>query len=328
MFLWQKMPNFAQLFTHCTHKNDMINRELIRIKVVQIVYAYYENEGKTLEAAEKEFLFSLKKAYELYLTQLSLMVGIHHMATRIVEMQNNRAMRLGEPTVSQKFIKNTFLLQLQRNKQLREFINQDDFWAGEEDFLRRTYTKITELDFYRQYMSQKDSSYVEDRELCRKIYRTVLCENEELDDILEEQSLYWNDDKNIVDTFVLKTIRRFDETMGGNQPLLPDFKNEQDREFALTLFRTAIQNEEYFRSLIAEQTQNWDVERLARMDLFILQIALAEVTSFPEIPLNVTINEYVEIAKFYSTPRSGSYINGLLDTIAKRLLEENKITKQ
>ena len=307
----------------------MINRELIRIKVVQLVYAFYNNEGKTKENAEKEFLFSLDKAYELYHVLLMLMVSITHIARRTVEMQMSRARRLHEQSViPTKFINNLFIDQLSKNVQLRSFQNKEgEFWAEEEEFLRHLYKEITEQEYYQEYIRKPGNDFEEDREIWRKIYRSLLCNNEELDDILEERSLYWNDDKAIIDTFVLKTIRRFEAQNGQMQQLLPEFKDDDDLDFAKTLFRTVIDNEERFRKLIKEQTRNWDMERIAFMDLVIMQTALAEITSFPEIPLRVSINEYVEIGKMYSTPRSGSYINGMLDTIAKRLIAEHKIEK-
>lgn len=307
----------------------MINRELIRIKVVQLVYAFYNNEGKTKENAEKEFLFSLDKAYELYHVLLMLMVSITHIARRTVEMQMSRARRLHEQSViPTKFVNNLFIDQLSKNVQLRSFQNKEgEFWAEEEEFLRHLYKEITEQEFYQEYIRKPGNDFEEDREIWRKIYRSLLCNNEELDDILEERSLYWNDDKAIIDTFVLKTIRRFEVQNGQMQQLLPEFKDDDDLDFAKTLFRTVIDNEERFRELIKEQTRNWDMERIAFMDLVIMQTALAEITSFPEIPLRVSINEYVEIGKMYSTPRSGSYINGMLDTIAKRLIAEHKIEK-
>lgn len=307
----------------------MINRELIRIKVVQLVYAFYNNEGKTKENAEKEFLFSLDKAYELYHVLLMLMVSITHIARRTVEMQMSRARRLHEQSViPTKFVNNLFIDQLSKNVQLRSFQNKEgEFWAEEEEFLRHLYKEITEQEYYQEYIRKPGNDFEEDREIWRKIYRSLLCNNEELDDILEERSLYWNDDKAIIDTFVLKTIRRFEAQNGQMQQLLPEFKDDDDLDFAKTLFRTVIDNEERFRKLIKEQTRNWDMERIAFMDLVIMQTALAEITSFPEIPLRVSINEYVEIGKMYSTPRSGSYINGMLDTIAKRLIAEHKIEK-
>lgn len=307
----------------------MINRELIRIKVVQLVYAFYNNEGKTKENAEKEFLFSLDKAYELYHVLLMLMVSVTHIARRTVEMQMSRARRLHEQSViPTKFVNNLFIDQLSKNVQLRSFQNKEgEFWAEEEEFLRHLYKEITEQEYYQEYIRKPGNDFEEDREIWRKIYRSLLCNNEELDDILEERSLYWNDDKAIIDTFVLKTIRRFEVQNGQMQQLLPEFKDDDDLDFAKTLFRTVIDNEERFRELIKEQTRNWDMERIAFMDLVIMQTALAEITSFPEIPLRVSINEYVEIGKMYSTPRSGSYINGMLDTIAKRLIAEHKIEK-
>ena len=156
---------------------------------------------------------------------------------------------------------------------------------------------------------------------------TFIFNNEELDVLLEDQSLYWNDDKEIVDTFVLKTIKRFDEKNGANQPLLPEFKDEEDRDFARRLFRRSILNCDYYRHLISENTRNWDLDRVAFMDVVIMQCALAEILSFPNIPVSVSLNEYVDIAKVYSTTKSGSFVNGTLDGIVKELKKEGKLSK-
>lgn len=307
----------------------MINREIIRLKVVQITYAYYQNGGKNIDTAEKELFFSLGKAYDLYNYLLMLMVEINRIAVRAVETAQNRYNRIhvGEPP-STKFIDNRFILQLEVNKQLLEFReNQKKTWGDEEDFVRSLYKQIVETDYYKEYMASAGSSYVEDRELWRKIYKNIICNNEKLDALLEDMSLYWNDDKFIVDTFVLKTIKRFDEANGANQQLLPEFKDEEDREFAHRLFRNTLLNADYYRKLISENTKNWEFNRIALMDLVIMQIALAEMLTFPNIPLSVTLNEYVDVAKVYSTPRSGAYVNGLLDAIAKKLATDKLLTK-
>ena len=307
----------------------MINREIIRLKVVQITYAYYQNGGKNIDTAEKELFFSLGKAYDLYNYLLMLMVEINRIAVRAVETAQNRYNRIhvGEPP-STKFIDNRFILQLEVNKQLLEFReNQKKTWGDEEDFVRSLYKQIVETDYYKEYMASAGSSYAEDRELWRKIYKNIICNNEKLDVLLEDMSLYWNDDKFIVDTFVLKTIKRFDEANGANQQLLPEFKDEEDREFAHRLFRNTLLNADYYRKLISENTKNWEFNRIALMDLVIMQIALAEMLTFPNIPLSVTLNEYVDVAKVYSTPRSGAYVNGLLDAIAKKLATDKLLTK-
>lgn len=309
------------------NKQGMINREIIRLKVIQIVYAYYQNGGKNVQVAEKELFFSLDKAYELYHYLLMLIVEINRIAMRSVETAQSRYNRTheGEPP-STKFIDNKFALQLESNAQLLEA--QADIkksWSDEETFVRSLYKQITETDYYKEYMASETSSYAEDRELWRRIYKNLICNNEELDSILEDMSLYWNDDKFIVDTFVLKTIKRFEEENGAQQELLPKFKDTEDEEYAHKLFCNTLLNVEYYRELIASNTKNWEFKRIALMDLVIMQVALAEILGFPNIPLSVSINEYVNISKVYSTPKSAGFINGLLDAIAKKLIAQKKL---
>ena len=307
----------------------MINRVLIRLKIVQIVYAYYQNGGKNLDTAEKELFFSLSKAYDLYNYLLLLMVEVTKQANKRLNAAKNKLVPTKEELFpNTKFVENRFIAQLEVNKQLLEFSNnQKKTWENEADFVKTLCDKILESDIYKEYMVSETSSYEEDRELWRKLYKNIILNNIELDQVLEDQSLYWNDDKEIVDTFVLKTIKRFDEKNGAKQELLPEFKDEEDQDFARRLFRRTILNADYYRHLISENTKNWDLDRVAFMDVVIMQIALAEILSFPNIPVSVSLNEYVEIAKLYSTPKSGGFINGTLDGIVNSLKKENKLTK-
>ena len=307
----------------------MINRVLIRLKIVQIVYAYYQNGGKNLDTAEKELFFSLSKAYDLYNYLLLLMVEVTKQANKRLNAAKNKLVTTKEELFpNTKFVENRFIAQLEVNKQLLEFSNnQKKTWENEADFVKTLCDKILESDIYKEYMASETSSYEEDRELWRKLYKNIIFNNIELDQVLEDQSLYWNDDKEIVDTFVLKTIKRFDEKNGAKQELLPEFKDEEDQDFARRLFRRTILNADYYRHLISENTKNWDLDRVAFMDVVIMQIALAEILSFPNIPVSVSLNEYVEIAKLYSTPKSGGFINGTLDGIVNSLKKENKLTK-
>ena len=307
----------------------MINRVLIRLKIVQIVYAYYQNGGKNLDTAEKELFFSLSKAYDLYNYLLLLMVEVTKQANKRLNAAKNKLVPTKEELFpNTKFVENRFIAQLEVNKQLLEFSNnQKKTWENEADFVKTLCDKILESDIYKEYMASETSSYEEDRELWRTLYKTIIFNNIELDQVLEDQSLYWNDDKEIVDTFVLKTIKRFDEKNGAKQELLPEFKDEEDQDFARRLFRRTILNADYYRHLISENTKNWDLDRVAFMDVVIMQIALAEILSFPNIPVSVSLNEYVEIAKLYSTPKSGGFINGTLDGIVNSLKKENKLTK-
>ncbi len=313
----------------------MINRELIRLKTVQIVYAYYqngqENGPKSAETAEKELLFSLDKSYELYQALLLLMQEVHSIAVNDVDQRKLRIRQLNlSDTVSTKFINNRFMLQLLQNKQLIDYReNHNQIWIADEELAKSIYRDIQNSAYYQEYINKGgENNYEEDRELWRHIYKDFFTNNEEVDKALEDKSLYWNDDKHIVDTFILKTIKKYTEEMPEAAPLLPDYDSDEDREYAAQLIRFTLKGEEQYRQLIGENLRNWDFSRVALMDLIIMQIALAEITSFPSIPLNVSINEYVNVAKMYSTPRSSAYVNGMLDGIAKKLQAEGKLVKK
>ena len=307
----------------------MINRELIRLKVVQIVYSYYQNGNQKPDVAEKELQLSMSKAYDLYNYLLLLLVEINRIAQRSFETKQSRAQRLGETTeLNKKFVNNRFMLLLESNKQLKEVSEMTNrTWIDQEEFVRNLWNRIEASEYYQAYMESDRDDYDEDREIWRQIYRNFICNNEGLDSILEDMSLYWNDDKTIIDTFVLKTINRFNPENGVDQPLLPEFRDPGDEEFACQLLRRTLANSDYYYKLISDSTRNWDVERIALMDRIIMQIALAEIISFPSIPVSVSINEYVEVAKMYSTPNSGKYVNATLDHIVKKLESENKLIK-
>ena len=306
----------------------MINRELIRIKVVQLTYAYYQNGNKNIDTAEKELFFSLSKAYDLYNYLLMLIVAITKEAKRRLDILQTKAQREGLAMPSPKFANNRFALQLEGNKQLLEFAEtQKRRWDETPEFVGKIFEQIEQSQIYKEYMESAEDDYATDRELWRRLYRTLIQDNDDLYALLEEQSLYWNDDKEIVDTFVLKTIKRFDLQNGDNQELLPEYDSDEEKDYARKLFRATILNGEEYQRFMSEASHNWDFSRLAYMDVIIMQIAIAEMLTFPSIPLNVTINEYVELAKYYSTPRSAGYINGMLDAIARHLIKSGRLFK-
>lgn len=306
----------------------MINREIIRIKIVQLTYAYYQNGNKNIDSAEKELFFSLSKAYDLYNYLLGLIVSVTKEAGRRLEVAQARARREGTEEPSQKFVFNRFALQLGELKALRDFTStQKTTWEDSPTFLGHLFEQITDSEIYREYMESTEDNYEADRELWRKLYRTFIQDNEELDSLLEDQSLYWNDDKEIVDTFVLKTIKRFDEQNGNKEELLPEWDSEEEKDFARRLFRSSILNADEYQHYMNEASRNWDFSRLAYMDIILMQIAIAEMMTFPNIPISVTINEYVDIAKLYSTYKSGGYINGMLDGIARNLIHTGRLMK-
>lgn len=306
----------------------MINRKLIRVKIVQLTYAYYQNGHHNMDTAEKELLFSLSKAYDLYNNLLGLIVAITQEERRRVDIATRRAEREGTETPSQRFAFNKFATQLEENKQLNLFMEDKKMsWENDVEAVRKLCDQIEQSPLYQEYMMSDAEDYETDRELWRRIYRTLIQGNEDLDAILEEKSLYWNDDKEIVDTFVLKTIKRFDPANKADQELLPEYDDTEDREYALKLFRSTILNADTYQRYMSETSRNWNFSRLAYMDVVLMQIAIAEMLTFPNIPISVTINEYVDLAKLYSTPKSGGYINGMLDAIARHLVDTGRLLK-
>lgn len=308
----------------------MINRVLIRSKIIQLVYSHCLNKGKPLEVSEKELIYSMAKGYDLYNYLLLLMVAI----TDYGRMKIEKGKMKMQPTMEElrpntKFIDNMFIAQLEANLQLRDFKeNQKKSWENHPEMVKVLYETIVGSDTYKEYMSSETSDYASDREFWRKTYKTIICNNEELATFLEELSLYWNDDKDIIDTFVLKTIKRFNEnTQPTDNIILPEFKDDEDRKFALSLFNRSIVNMDYYRDLISHSVKNWDIERIAFMDVIIMQVALAEILAFPTIPITVSFNEYVELAKVFSTPKSGGFVNGTLEGIVNQLKKDGKLTK-
>ena len=247
---------------------------------------------------------------------------------RRLELLQARAKREGLPEPSQKFAYNRFAVQLENNHQLNEAIETlKRTWADNPEFVGKLLEQIEQSTIYTEYIDNEEDTYEADREMWRRIYRTLIQDNNDLESLLEEQSLYWNDDKNVVDTFVLKTIKRFEEKNGTKQELLPEYDSDEEKDYARKLFRATILNCEEYQRYMSEASRNWDFNRLAYMDVIIMQIAIAEMMTFPTIPISVTINEYVELAKLYSTPRSAGYINGMLDGIARHLINSGRLLK-
>lgn len=307
----------------------MINRELIRIKVVQLVYAYYMNGNKSIDIAEKELLTSLSKGYQLYNYLLDLIVAITNEERLRYDVLVQRAEREGTEAPSARFAYNRFAVQLEENEQLCE--NREKYglsWREDLEFVRKVCNTIEQSEVYKEYMASAEDSYDADREVWRKLYKQIIECNDTLDELLESKSLYWNDDKEIVDSFVIKTIKRFNPENKTKQELLPEYKDDEDKQYAIDLFRQSINNSEEYQELMSRYSRNWELSRMPFTDIIIMQIALAEMLTFPAIPASVSINEYVELSKAYSTPRSASYINGMLDTIAKALIKEGRMLKR
>ena len=307
----------------------MVNRVLIRIKVVQILYSYYLKKSNDLAAAEKELIFSLNKSYELYHLLLLLLITLtREEQLRIDAAKNKIYFSASDSHPNMKLAENLFIAKLATNKQLQEYVERQKIsWAEQGDFLRYMLNKIKSSDLYGAYVSSVEQSFETDREFWKKVFKTIIVPDENFLNLLESQSLYWNDDLDIISTFVLKSIKKYDEQSSDDQELLPMFKDDDDLEFARRLFRESVLAIDRNRNLIDLHAKNWEIERVALMDVVIMSVALVEIETFPEIPLKVSLNEYIEIAKSYSTAKSGHFINGILDSIIVQLKKEGKLTK-
>jgi N utilization substance protein B len=307
----------------------MINRVLIRIRVIQILYATYQNESGDLRKAENDLMFSLQKSYDLYYYLLMLLIEITDSHSRKLETRKGKLLPTEEDiNPNTKLVDNLFIKQLRNNIQFNKYLTDRPLsWDDYENYIKNLLDKIIISDIYADYSSNPISDYNSDREFWRKIFKTYIYNSEELDEILEDESLFWNDDVEIVESFVLKTIKKFDMETGDNQELLPMFKDEEDRLFAVKLLRETMLNVKVARDMINKYAQNWESERIAFMDMVIMQTAIAEILTFPSVPINVTMNEYINIAKSYSTQKSSSFINGILDAIVVELKNDKKIFK-
>lgn len=308
----------------------MINRALIRIKVLQILFACSQNQGNDLATVEKELSFSLKKAYDLYFYLFRLMVEITEWQRQKLDMAKHKYLPTKEElNPNLKLVQNRFIAQLASNKILISYTNENAIsWDNNREIIKHLLGVILKSDTYKEYLSSISDNYEEDKEFWRRILKHVICQDEDFIQDLEDMNIYWNDDLDIVETFVLKTIRRFEEENGENQELFPMFKNDDDKEFAVQLLRCSLLKEDEYNAEINKYLKNWDMERIAGMDMVILRTATAEILNFPTIPTTVTLNEYIEIAKAYSTPKSAIFINGILDAMVKNLKAENKLLKK
>jgi N utilization substance protein B len=251
------------------------------------------------------------------------------MYERMIEVKRNKYVPTEEernPDV--RILNNRLAKQIAENEALLKYAKEHGVsWADDKDFIRKVLEMITASEVYADYLKNEDDSYEVDKEFWRLVFKRIISNNEYIEEYLEEKSIYWNDDVDIIESFVIKTIKRFDELSDSQQELLPMYSNIDDYDFVIQLFRQAILHGEEYRMYIEKHSKNWESERVANMDLLIMQVALAEIMNFSSIPVSVTLNEYIDAAKYYSTPKSGTFINGVLDSIVDELKKENKLLK-
>lgn len=309
----------------------MINRVLIRAKVVQMLYAYMvSKDSMTLTTAKKELTKSLDKSYELYNALLKLMIEL----TDVQDLRLDEAKHKFLPTEedlnpNMRFVENEFVKRLRADQTLADFVDDKKInWRDDELFVRLLLDKILRSEEYQEYMEMPKTSLVRDGEVWYQLMKKVVLPDENLLEHLQSMSVYYTDDDlQIMGQFVMKTIRRFEDEEA--QPILPQYKDDDDSKFGEQLFSKAVAEMEENNSYIDQfvKTEKWDVERIALMDRVVMYTALTEIRNYPSIPVNVSLNEYIELAKDYSTPRSGQFVNGILNAVVNKLRADKVIIK-
>lgn len=313
----------------------MLNRRFLRIKAMQEVYACQQSKETDLMKGERHLLKSVDDLYELFVCLLSFWVEVKRFAERRIEENKNKNFPTQEDlNPNLKFVNNRVLNVLDQNKHLSSLEQQFKInWADyREDFIRGFYVKLTQYPEYQEYMNSKSSTFSNDRNFLADVIDKYMAEDDVLFDFFADRSLTFNSDYQLGVYLLWKFIKEMPASFDADTKLPPVYKTEEedenkDRRFVVDLFRkTMLHNEEY-QKMLAEKVSNWDYDRLALMDQIIMTMAVTEFCDFPSVPIKVTINEYIEISKFYSTPESHRFVNGMLDKMAQVLKEEGKIKK-
>lgn len=308
----------------------MLNRRYLRIKAMQALYGFFQSENKDLAKTEREMFNGIDKIYDLYIYQLAFLLELKHVAGVLIEEAKTKHLPTKEDlNPNLKFIENKFLIQLEENIHLkREMNNRKISWNNEFELVKKVLNTIKASEIYGKYMNVSDDSYKTDRNFIIEIFKEFIADYEILNHLYEEKNLHWGDDIYIVNPTVVKTIESFKEDSTPDLHLSVLYKDrEEDMEFVKDLLRqTAIRNDET-EKLIGDKTKNWEVERIAMMDVLLMKMAITEMLHFSSIPVKVTLNEYIEISKMYSTPKSKIFINGILDKLVADFKSENMLNK-
>lgn len=308
----------------------MLNRRHIRIKVMQTIYAFNGNQNDDLIKNEKFLLNSLDSMYDLYLLILSLLIEVQKKAEDHLDKTQNKFLATYEDkNPNRKFINNQVLSLIKDNDFLKNELEKRklNYWYLDFEYVDIIFRAILDSSTYKNYMKTKTSNFIEDKNFMIDIFSEIIAPNDKLYEYFEDKKLTWIDDLPIVNTSILKLLKKLKPNVSASYFTPKLYKDIEDRDFAIDLFKKTLLNSEKFNEEIALKTTNWDTDRIASLDAVLLQMALCEFQRFPSIPVKVTINEYLEIAKEYSTPKSSIFINGILDKIVKEYTEQEKYPK-
>lgn len=309
----------------------MLTRRHIRVKVMQCIYALVQSKDDSLQKQEKFLRVSIENMYVLYILILSLLAELHRLAEKHVSHASKKYVATEEDKYPnpQKFVKNRLLLQLVNNEALKNEISKRklDNWYLNDEYVKIIHKEILASDIYKEYMFNGEDDYTDDRNVIIQLFKEIIAPNEKIYDYFEDDKLTWVDDFPIVNTFLVKRLKKAKPDSGDRFFLPALLKDQQDMDFANDLLTKTLLNDAKWEKEIEGKTPNWDNDRIAEIDSIVLKMAICELLNFPSIPEKVTLNEYLEIAKEYSTPKSSIFINGVLDKLAKEYKSDGRLQK-
>ena len=308
----------------------MLTRRHIRVKVMQSLYAFNGSESDDFSKQEKFLLFSIDNMYNLYLLLLSLLIEIQKRAVADLEKKQKKHLATAEDkNPNRKFVNNQLFELLANNQLFQPELESKKVnnWELDDEYVEIVFKAIINSELYKEYMQSRVSNFKEDKEFIVDVYKEIIAPNDKLYEYLEDKHLTWLDDLPTINTTILKLLRKAKPSKTESYFVPQLYRDLDDRQYALDLFRKTLLNSSSLNEAIQEKTQNWDAERIADVDFVLLKMAICELKEFPTIPVKVTINEYLEIAKEYSTPKSSIFINGVLDKLVKEYQESNKLKK-
>ena len=308
----------------------MLNRRHIRVKVMQTMYAFKGSESDDFSKDQKFLLFSIDNMYNLYLLLMSLLIEVQKRAESDLQKKQKKHLATKEDKdPNRKFVNNQLLKLLRENKTLQSQFeaNKITNWELDGEYIDIIFKDILASDLYKDYMKTRVSDFKEDKDFIVDVFKDIIAPNEKLYEYMEDKNLTWLDDLPTVNTTILKLLRKVKEA-SPEQYFTPKlYKDAEDKEYAIDLFKKTLLNQTAINEEISQKTKNWDADRIATVDYVLLQMAICEIRNFPSIPVKVTINEYLEISKEYSTPKSSIFINGILDKLVKEYEASGELKK-
>lgn len=306
----------------------MINRRHIRVKVMQSMYAMLQANNDDIIKEEKFLKFSIQKMFDLYVLQLQLIVEVQKLAHKKLELSKKKILATKEDLKpNTKFIDNQLINTISESISMESFIevNRLNNWELDDEYVKIIWEELQQSDLYKKYLNTTENSFNVDRSFVIDFYREIIAPNEKLAEYYEDKMISWVDDIPFVNTWVSKTLNK--QKAGKTFLLGKLYKDEDDEHFVSDLFKKSILNHHKYAEDIKDKTPNWETDRIADIDLILIKLAITEFLHFPSIPSKVTINEYIELAKDYSTEKSGYFVNGILDKISKDFLASKKMKK-